>query len=161
MESSKIHENLFRGRYLNFTLGKEKFAMPLLQVKEVIANTETTCVPQAASYFKGIMNLRGQVISVIDLKNKLKIPKSELATESTIIILDIDGLFIGVLVDSVDSVATFTDESISDPPKHDSNTKTEYIVGVARDKNGLTLIIDLRRALNIEEIKHLANQKSA
>lgn len=146
------------GRFLCFSLGKEKFAMPLLQVKEVIANTETTSIPQAAPHFRGIMNLRGQVISVIDLRVKLKVGKPDVTPETTIVILDVNGLFLGVVVDSVDSVTSFDSSMISDPPVHDSSAKIDYIFGVARHEKALTLLIDLKKVLNTEDLKTLKHQ---
>lgn len=150
-------------RFLCFSLGKERFAMPLLQVKEVIANTETTNIPQAAPYFRGIMNLRGQVISVVDLRVKLKVGKPEVTPETTIVILDVNGLSLGVVVDSVNSVTSFDNSMISEPPVHDSGTKTEYIFGVARHEKELTLLIDLKKVLNTDDLKTLKNnnQKAA
>lgn len=145
-------------RFLCFSLGKEKFAMPLLQVKEVIANTETTNIPQAASHFRGIMNLRGQVISVIDLRLKLKVGKPDITPETTIVILDVSGLSLGVIVDSVNSVTSFDNSMISEPPVHDTGTKTDYIFGVARHEKELTLLIDLKKVLNTEDLKTLKNQ---
>ena len=159
MSELKSAEN-FTGRYLCFTLGNEKFAIPLLQVKEVIADTKTTNIPQAPAYFRGIMNLRGQIISVIDLRNKLKVGKSEESTETTIVILDIDGLFIGVTVDSVDSVTSFEAASISEPPTHDSSIKIEYIMGVARKDKGLTLLIYLKKVLNTDDMKSIQQQQN-
>ncbi len=146
------------GRFLCFSLGKEKFAMPLLQVKEVIANTETTSIPQAAPYFKGIMNLRGQVISVIDLRIKLKVGKAEATPETPIVILDVNGLSLGVVVDSVNSVTGFENSMISEPPVHDSSTKTDYIFGVARHEKDLTLLIDLKKLLNTDDVKTMKSQ---
>ena len=154
-------DSLKAGRFLCFSLGKEKFAIPLLQVKEVIANTETTSIPQAPSYFKGIMNLRGQVISIIDLRSKLKVGKTETTQETTIIILDINNLSIGVIVDSVDQVIAYEPGTISDPPDHDSSIKADYIVGVARDKEYLTLVLDLQKALNTEDMKTVRQQQKS
>lgn len=162
-KNSNTNDSLKGGRYLCFSLGKEKFAIPLLQVKEVIANTETTNIPQAPAYFKGIMNLRGQVISVIDLRSKLKVGKAETTAETTIVILDVNSLSLGVIVDSVNSVTAYDTEMISDPPDHDSSLKTDYIVGVAREKEHLTLILDLQKALNTDDMKTLRqnSQKAA
>lgn len=145
-------------RFLCFSLGKEKFAIPLLQVKEVIANTETTNIPQAPPHFKGIMNLRGQVISVIDLRIKLKVGKPESTTETTIVILDVNGLSLGVIVDAVNSVTSFDKSVISEPPVHDAAVKTDYIFGVARHEKDLTLLIDLKKVLNTDDLKTMKNQ---
>ncbi len=158
MNDSKVSGSA-AGRYLCFSLGKEKFAMPLLQVKEVIANTETTNIPQAPPYFKGIMNLRGQVLSIIDLRSKLKVGKPDVNGETTIVILDVSGLFLGVIVDSVDSVTTFEESSISEPPTHDTAVKADYIVGVARHEKNLTLLIDLKKVLNTDDMKTMKSQQ--
>lgn len=147
-------------RFLCFSLGDEKFAMPLLQVKEVIGNTETKKVPQAAPHFRGILNLRGQVISVIDLRVKLKVGEPDTTPETTIVILDVDGLSLGVVVDSVNSVTEFDKSMISDPPVCDSSTNTDYIFGVARDEQSLTLLIDLNKVLNTEDLNALKGQRS-
>jgi len=152
MSETKI-ETESAGRYLCFSLGKEKFGMPLLQVKEVIAHTETTPIPQAPPYFTGVMNLRGQVISIYDLRTKLKVGKPDVTPETTVVILDINGLFLGVVVDTVNSVTHFEASAISGPPDHDASVKADYIVGVARQDKELTLLVDLRKVLNTEDAK--------
>lgn len=146
------------GRYLCFSLGKDKFAIPLLQVKEVIADVETTNIPQAPSHFKGIMNLRGQVISVIDLRVKLKAGKPEKTPETTIVILDLSPLVLGVIVDSVDSVIEYENEDISPAPDTESSLKADYIVGVARSEKSLTLLLNLRMVLNADDFKTMKAQ---
>lgn len=147
-------------RYLCFSLGDEKFAMPLLQVKEVIANSPTTSVPQSPPYFKGFLNLRGQVISVIDLRSKLKVGKPDILPETTIVILDLEELSIGVMVDSVNSVSSFEPSVISEPPIHDTATKNEYIIGVARHEKDLILLVDLKKVLSVDEVRALKNKNS-
>lgn len=149
------------GRYLCFSLGKEKFAIPLLQVKEVIGNIETTPIPQAPPHFKGIMNLRGQVISVIDLRAKLKLGKPDSTTETTIIILDFDALSLGVIVDSVDSVVAYEGKDLSAPPDMELAGRTNYVIGVARSEKSLTLILDLKAVLNAEDFKAMSSQSRA
>ncbi|MBL7543385.1 MAG: chemotaxis protein CheW [Bdellovibrionaceae bacterium] len=148
------------GRYLCFTLGKDKFAIPLLQVKEVIADVETTNIPQAPPYFQGIMNLRGQVISVIDLRVKLKLGKPEKSPETTIVILDLSPLILGVVVDSVDSVVEYEGADISPAPDTDSLLKTDYILGVARSEKTLTLLLDLAKVLNVDDFKFMKMQSA-
>ena len=145
------------GRYLCFSLGKDKFAIPLLQVKEVIADVATTSIPQSPPYFKGIMNLRGQVISVIDLSLKLKFGKSEKTSETTIVILDLAHLSLGVIVDSVDSVVEYEESDVSPTPDTDSSLKVNYITGVARTDKSLTLLLDLKAVLNADDFTTLKN----
>lgn len=160
-EVTNVKDSNSNGRFLCFTLGKEKFAIPLLQVKEVLGNVETTAIPQAPPHFKGIMNLRGQVISVIDLRTKLKIGKPDVTPETTIIIMDFAPLSLGVIVDSVDCVAMYEGKDISDPPDTDSSMKADYITGVARTENSLTLILDLKAMLNTNDFKVIKTQKAA
>lgn len=117
------HMNLHNGtsaepqRLLAFSLCKEEYAMPLLKVKEVIANQEITHVPYTPLHFKGILNLRGQVISVIDLRLKLNMSEANMSDETAIIILDIHPLCLGVIVDSVNSVLTVQDSELCPPPR--------------------------------------------
>src|SRR5689334_6329228 len=86
-------------RYLAFSLCKEQYAIPLLQVKEVIGLTDTTPVPYMPNYFKGIMNLRGQIISVIDLRLKFRMTNVETGKQTAVVILDLGPLSIGIVVD--------------------------------------------------------------
>ena len=151
--NNEIGKQKTDSRFLCFTLGSEKFAMPLLQVKEVIANTDIKSIPNSAPHFKGIINLRGQLISVIDLRVKLKVGKPEVTSETTIIILDIDGLSLGVVVDSVNTVSSFENSMISEPPVQEAANRAEYILGVAKHEKDLTLLIDLRKVLNTDDLK--------
>jgi purine-binding chemotaxis protein CheW len=149
------------GRYLCFSLDQKKFAIPLLDVKEVIGNIGTTTIPQAPEYFKGIINLRGQMISIIDLKAKLKIGKGAANSESTIIILDLPPLSIGVIVDSADCVAAYTEGDLNHTPDLDPAIQADFITGVASKDSSLTLILDLKAALNAEDYKTMANARES
>lgn len=145
-------------RYLVFTLVNEQYAVPLLQVKEVLGITETTPVPYTPTHFRGIMNLRGQVISIIDLRLKFKMGKNEFGPETAIIILDMAPLYLGVIVDSVDSVLGLTDEEISPSPDVETSVKTDYIEGVARKDKRLILLLNIEKTLNVEDLKALKIQ---
>lgn len=138
-------------RFLTFSLNKEQYAVPLLKVKEVIALTETTPVPYSPAHFKGIMNLRGQVISIIDLRMKMKMPKADANSESAIIILDLSPLSLGVIVDSVESVLAVTTEEIQPPPDM-GGKETAYIRGVTRKENRLILLLDIEKTLSVEDL---------
>jgi purine-binding chemotaxis protein CheW len=148
-------------RYLAFLLGKEQYAIPLLQVKEVIEMSEPTPIPEAPPYFLGIINLRGQVISVIDLRSKLRVAKSENGPKTAIVILDIDpALSLAVIVDRVNSVLAFHHEDISAAPDMRS-TNNPYLTGVARKDNRLTLILDIRTALGIKDIETFSHHNQS
>lgn len=133
-------------RYLCIHLGNDEFAIPLLLVKEVIGLPDMTPIPQAASHFSGIMNLRGKIISVMDLRVKLGM-KGQSTSETTVIILDIDGHSLGVVVDKVNSVQVLSPEMTSEKPAIDSTRASEYIQGVFRRHDKIVLILDVAKAL--------------
>jgi purine-binding chemotaxis protein CheW len=150
-------------RYLSFNLGVEEYAVPLLAVREVIAMPEYTPVPYTPPYFLGIMNLRGQVISIMDLRQKLGV-KPVNQTETTVIICDLGGASIGVVVDSVNTVLTPKAEEVSPKPEIQSNRPTDYITGVFRKDKKLILFLDLSKSLSLEDqnaIKRSQEKKKA
>ena len=143
-------------RYLCFTLNSSKYAVPLLQVKEVIGLLKMTPIPQSSPEFKGIMNLRGQIISVVDLAIKMQLNPVDVTPETTTIIFDFSHLTIGVIVDSVDSVASFEAEDISPLEKTEAIQNTDYVKGVCRSHESLTLILDLPSIFKTEDLKQLS-----
>jgi purine-binding chemotaxis protein CheW len=146
--------------FLSFSVNSEKFALPLLAIKEVIGNTATTPIPECPPYFKGIINLRGQVISIVDLRLKLNGNKSSTPAGSTIIILHMPDVSLGIIVDSVDSVISVNASEISPPPDV-QNAKTEFITGVARRGNELVLILDMKYLINPADREKIQAQKAA
>lgn len=145
-------------RYLAFSLCGEQFAIPLVDVKEVIGMTETTPVPCMPAHFKGILNLRGQIISVIDLRAKLRLKKAEFGRETSIVILDMEPLRLGVIVDSIDCVMAVTEENLSEAPRIGGGSYEKDLIGVARRDDRLTLLLDIRAALDTDESKTMKNQ---
>lgn len=158
--NAKARQALTSERYLAFQLGKEQYALPLLQVREVIEMSEPTPIPRTPNYFRGIINLRGQVISVLDLRAKLQFASIENGPKTAIIILDIDPqLFVGVIVDRVSSVLAFQSDDLSQPP-NTMNGEDGYLTGVARREGKMTLILDIRAALNLEELRQIQSQQT-
>ena len=147
-------------RYLAFTLGAEQYAVPLLSVKEVVALPETTRVPYTPPHFLGIMNLRGQVISLFDLRLKLGM-KADNGPESAVIICDLNPLSFGVVVNSVDSVLSLFKDDIKSKPETESKIKTDYIQGVTQRQGKLVLLLDVAKALSIDEILAIKRNAAA
>jgi len=148
-------------RYLGFSLGSEEFGIPLLDVKEVIAMPEITAIPQTPPYFLGIMNLRGQVISVLDLRHKLGI-KPNNSNETSIIVCDLNPLCLGVVVDSINSVLSPKPEEISPKPDvYQGKTNSDFITGVYRKQDCLVLFLDIAKSLSVEDHIALAKTKQA
>jgi len=142
-------------RFLCFSLGSEEFAIPLLSVREVIAMPEITPVPQTPPHFLGIMNLRGQVISVMDLRTKLSI-KPDPKAETAIIICDLNPNSIGIVVDSINSVLNPSAKEISEKPEIQSQKNTEYIQGVFRSHDKLILLLDVAKTLGSGDLQALS-----
>jgi purine-binding chemotaxis protein CheW len=142
-------------RYLCFSLGPQSYAIPLLSVREVIALPEITPVPTMPSYFLGIMNLRGQVISVIDLRKKLGITPSQ-SSEQAIIICAIESVCLGIVVDSINSVLEPEAANISDAPPMQETAAAEYVLKVFRDETNLTLLMDIARVLNVADRRSMS-----
>jgi len=150
--ATAVNEDL---RYLVVSLGKEQYGIPLLQVKEVIARTDTTPMPHVPSYFKGIMNLRGQVISVIDLRQKFGVTAKENSRQTAYVILDLSPLSFGIVVDAVDTVVALSREEISPTPDVESSARSNFLEGIARKDKKLILLLNIERSLSVEDIRSL------
>lgn len=144
-QGSKIDD--VSNRYLCFTLGPEEYAVPLLSVKEVIALPDITPIPQTPPHFLGIMNLRGQVIAIMDLRSKLSI-KPSASAETAVIICDLKPDSIGVVVDSLNSVLHPDPDLLSEKPEIQSQHYTDYIQAVYREKDRLILFLDISKILD-------------
>lgn len=155
-------QNIEGTRFLCFSLGNEEYSIPLLSVREVIAVPETTKIPGTPTHFMGIMNLRGQVISVIDLRTKFGIKPKD-GSENAVIICDLSPLCIGVVVDSINFVFSPTASEVSDKPDLSGSKNAEAITGVYRKENSLVLFLDIAKALNVEDMTALkqAQKKAA
>jgi purine-binding chemotaxis protein CheW len=134
-------------RFLAFSLGTESYAVPLAKVREVIALGEITPIPHTPAHVKGVMNLRGQVISVVDLRIKFRMKQAEKSAETAVIILDLQPQSLGMIVDSVNSVLALGADKISPPPDIESSVQADFIQGVARVDSGLVLIMDIEKGL--------------
>lgn len=139
-----------RTRYLCFSLGEEEFAIPLLQVKTVTGLPEITKVPNAPPYFMGIMNLRGQVISILDLRKKLAIKPNEKA-ETAVIIVEFSGHQIGLVVDAINSVLSPTTAELQPRPEMMGGKSSDYVTAVYVKDTRIVLILDVLRSLGAED----------
>lgn len=139
-------------RYLSVTLQNESYAIPLLQVKEVLAPTETTPIPNSPKSFIGLLNLRGVLIPIVDLRVKLNLNSHFESGEKAIVILNLGSISAGVIVDSVDCVESFEEADLSTAPDMDKNDSADYVKSIARKKEKLILILNIEKLLNLETI---------
>lgn len=149
-----------RNKHLIFSLGLETFGIPLSQVKEIIGMVETTPIPNVPLFFKGIINLRGRIISVIDLKAKLSIPRKDTDSKRPcIVICEFGDIVLGSIVDDVTEVFGFEETEIERSIDIQSRVNSDFVTGVAKSRDkGLTLLLDIGKVLNVSELEVLRSQ---
>lgn len=143
---------------VGFSIGSETFGVDILMVREIIRKMPITAIPDSPDFIEGVVNLRGNIIPVIDLRKRLKLVKeAELNNEDIwIIILDIGGRVTGFIVDHVYNVIKAPASSIKPPPDIvAAGLKSQYIHGVCKLEEQLIILLDFRRVLMVEEIKKL------
>ena len=150
------------GRILVFNLGSERFGIPLLRVREVIALPEFTPVPQTQKYVCGLMNLRGQILSAIDLRVRLGFSGAK-AEENCVVIVDVGEFPIGMVVDAVDSVQSMPVGKELTRPEVGGTRLGEWVKGVIEVDQKLVLLLELGKLLGVDEQKALvgAAQKAS
>jgi purine-binding chemotaxis protein CheW len=127
-------------RFMEFNLGNESYAVELLKVKEVITLPEVTPIPKSPPFVCGLMNLRGIVLTVIDLRKKMGITPIEDKTHNAVIIFDLEDRLVGAIVDSIQKVVTIEQESIRPVP--DENNQSIHLLGVLKQEKKLTMWLD-------------------
>ncbi len=132
-------------QFVVFKVGIEEYAIPILKVNEIIRlkGITITEVPNTQKYVLGIINLRGEVIPIIDLRMKFNMPQKEMDDSNRIIIVNIEDKSIGLMVDSVSEVAHIEQEDITQPPEEISDINSRYITGVAKYKDRIFIILDI------------------
>ena len=150
-------------KYLIFSLADIRYAIPLSKVKEVIGMTNITPLPKVPNFYKGLLNLRGQIISIIDLRSKLGLQKAEINPKKTgIIISHVGDILLGAIVDEVIEVVGYNDSEIDHSEAQRVKKSGDGVVGIAKDDNGeLTLLIDIESALNSTDFKVLKEQMAS
>ena len=148
-----------RKQYVIFYLADKKLGVNITQTKEILSNTEMTFVPDSPDFISGIINLRGSVVPVVDLKLRLNIGGEKKDKEEKIIVVELDGLTAGMMVDDVKEIKPLTKENIVDLPDLAKKVNSDYIEGVGRagEDNELLLLLDLKNILTNHEIEELKN----
>ena len=149
------------GKYLTFSLADEEYGVGILKIKEIIGMMPITTVPQTPEFVKGVINLRGKVIPVIDLRLRFGMKKSDYTDRTCIIVVDLKSqatdILIGVVVDSVSEVLNIKGEDIEDTPTFGTSLNTAYILGMAKMEGGVKILLDIDRVLSEEEVAALEN----
>jgi len=148
--------NTREGKYLTFNLADEEYGIGILKVKEIIGMITITAVPQTPSHVKGVINLRGKVIPVIDLRLKFGLPAMDYTERTCIIVMEISKdnghILIGILVDSVSEVLNIKGADIEDTPNFGTNLNTDYILGMAKAGGKIKILLDIDRVMNADDV---------
>lgn len=148
------------GKYLVFHLGREEFGVRVLKVREIMGLQEITPVPQMPGYVKGVINLRGKVIPVIDLRAKFGLETSEYTQRTCIIVLEVaqqgGAIMMGAIVDGVSEVLNLQDNEIEDSPDFGDHAKLPYVLGMAKVKGKVKILLDIDHVLSTQETGGLA-----
>lgn len=144
-------------KYLTFLLQNQLYAFPISNVIEIIEMQEITAVPEFPYYVKGIINLRGKIFPIIDVRLRFHKQEAEYTERTCIIIVSVNDAEIGFIVDTVDEVIDIDDSEISPPPKVSADSASKYVVGVAHLQEGIVLILEAAKLLNEKDIDILKN----
>lgn len=149
-------------QYLTFSLGDEVFAMDIRTVREIIQHASMTVVPLMPDFLRGVINLRGAVVPVIDLQSRLGRARATVGKKTCIIILDVgvdaDRVELGLMVDAVSEVIEIADAQIESAPQFGAMVAREFIRGMGKVDGAFIVILDPERALNVDEMAALAQQ---
>lgn len=143
-------------QYLTFNLGEESFAVDVIKAQEVLDYVAPTRVPQTPRFMLGVINLRGSVVPVVDLRQKFGMPQAERSRDTCIIVMDItvDGetTVVGTLVDSVQEVLDLGEDQIEPPPRIGTKLKTEFIKGMGNHNGAFLIVLDIDRVFSTDEL---------
>src|SRR5438270_9759364 len=153
------HADARAGKYLTFRLANEEFGIKVLKVREIMGLQEITAVPQTPGYVKGVINLRGKVVPVVDLRLKFSLPAAEYTQRTCIIVTQVQGesapIMVGIVVDGVSEVLNLTGPEIEDTPDFGEEVSTGYLLGMAKVKDKVKILLDIDKVLSSQELNNL------
>jgi purine-binding chemotaxis protein CheW len=147
------------GKYLTFQIAKEEFGIGVLKVREIMGLQEITAVPQTPAHVKGVINLRGKVVPVVDLRLKFGIAAPEDTQRTCIIVTQVEveagSVLMGIVVDGVSEVLNLTGQEIEDTPEFGRDADSRFLLGMAKVKGKVKILLDIDRVLSSHELRKL------
>lgn len=159
VENEEIEEDMQHGRYLTFSLDNEVFGLAINYVNEIIGMQKINKIPEVSSFVKGIINLRGSIVPIIDMRLKFKKQPIEYNDRTCIIIVDIDGISAGLIVDEVAEVINIDDKNISNPPDYRTGFQNRYIMGIGKLTDSVILLLDSQKLFKDNELLEIVTEK--
>jgi purine-binding chemotaxis protein CheW len=145
------------GKYLTFALAEEEYGLEILKVREIISMSEITSVPKTPDYVKGVINLRGKVIPVVDLHLKFSMDEAPYTDETCIIVVDVNGVEMGIIVDHVSEVLNIASGDIEDAPEFGASVNIDFILGMGKAEGRVTILLDISRVIGAEDIQTITD----
>lgn len=141
---------------VSFKMVGETYALPILDVKEIIRLAEVTPVPNAPHFVEGVLNLRGQILPVVDLRKRFNLPAQEATDSTRIMVIEIGENFIGLIVDAVEEVLRIPSMDVAPPPPMVSKgIGSEYLKGITHQRNRMIVLVDIQRVFHADELGDL------
>lgn len=140
------------GRYLTFVLDKQQYAVPIMSVREINQLCDITPVPRTPSFILGVINLRGKIIPVADLRLKFGMSKSEFSKQTCIVVIETDVGQVGMVVDEVNDVVELHASHIEPPPQLGAKSEMQFLMGIGKLQDRVLILIDIHSALSSREI---------
>jgi purine-binding chemotaxis protein CheW len=159
LDQEKALDQIIGGKYLTFSLGEEEYGIGALKIKEIIGMMPITSVPRTPEFVKGVINLRGKIIPVIDLRLKFGMEAREYDDMTCIIVVEVErapgAIQIGIVVDQVSEVMNINVDQIDDPPTFGIKLDIEYMLGMAKTGGQVKILIDIDKVVSAEEMAAL------
>lgn len=156
METSRETEQR-GGKYLTFVLAQEEYGLEILKVREIIGIMAITAVPKTPDFVKGVINLRGKIIPVIDLRLKFGMAEAERTEETCIIVVNVGDGEMGIVVDKVSEVQDIAGQDIEDVPGFGGGVGTDFILGMGKAGSRVTILLDIGKVLTREDLSNMAS----
>ncbi|HOP99868.1 MAG TPA: chemotaxis protein CheW [Acetivibrio clariflavus] len=157
LEDMELLEDTHKDKYLTFTLGKEEYGIGIGYVTEIVGIQEITEVPELPHYVKGIINLRGKIIPVIDARLRFGKESKEYTDRNCTIVIEVKNVTIGLIVDAVTEVLSISEENVVPLPRVNGYTNHKYIRGIGKVGNNVKLILDCDKLFSDDEMESLSN----
>lgn len=149
------------GKFLTFFLADEEYGIEILKVQEIIGLMPVTRIPRTPDYVRGVINLRGKIIAVTDLRKKFGMEFVDETSETCIIVVQTNGVEIGVMVDKVSEVLDISAAEVESTPSFGSSVPTEFLLGIGNTQSGVKLLLNIERILSDQQLVELCNENLA
>lgn len=152
MDSVFYEEDTQKGKYLTFALGDEQYAIEIRHVVDIIGIQDITEIPNQPEYIMGVINLRGKIIPTMDVRKRFNKSFNDYNNRTCIIVVELNAVSVGLIVDMVLEVIAIPDEQIAEPPTFNTDFKNKFILGIGKIQNDIVIILDSDKLLNEGEI---------